>query len=226
MKPTKSRLFCLESQKGKIRFETEIKANTFLRFNADKIEEESGVRPTRSYFCIACNCWHITSKKELKNIKSKTEIILEKFHQEVEEKKKKNLPKANTNIIKVEEQKEEGNQQKENKSEKADEKKLKAQRKENSLIETKTKREKLTEQLFKVKSSIDSINSVKKYITTDEFIKVISDSISTLKEIEKTILELELLYERDFSVNEIEDMFSGKKIKIKKLEEELNNMMK
>jgi vacuolar-type H+-ATPase subunit I/STV1 len=56
-------------------FETEKKAENFIKFNSEEIEEEAGFKPERTYFCIACNGWHVTSQKEFLKLKSKTEII-------------------------------------------------------------------------------------------------------------------------------------------------------
>ena len=73
MRPTKNRVFCKDSGRPKILFETEKKANTFIKFNSQEIETEVGYSPIRSYFCIFCNGWHVTSKTEPVDIKSKTE---------------------------------------------------------------------------------------------------------------------------------------------------------
>ncbi len=81
MKPTKNRVFCYDCGRHKMVFETEKKANTFIKFNSGEIEKETGQAPTRAYFCIACNGWHVTSKNEVLNIKSKTELVLEEFEQ-------------------------------------------------------------------------------------------------------------------------------------------------
>ena len=42
MKLSKNKVFCYDCGRNKMLFETEKKANTFLKFNADIIEEESG----------------------------------------------------------------------------------------------------------------------------------------------------------------------------------------
>jgi len=34
----------------------------FLRYNADAIEQETGIRPVRAYYCRYCCGWHLTSK--------------------------------------------------------------------------------------------------------------------------------------------------------------------
>jgi hypothetical protein len=67
-------------------FETEKKAETFIKFNSEEIEAETGFKPERSYFCIACNGWHITHQKEILNIPSRTERIENLYHKEKEQK--------------------------------------------------------------------------------------------------------------------------------------------
>ena len=67
-------------------FETKEKADNFIKFNGDEIEEDSGFKPERSYFCIACNGWHLTHIKENWNLKSTTERILDFQRKQKEEK--------------------------------------------------------------------------------------------------------------------------------------------
>ena len=86
MKPTKNRVFCKDCGRVKMLFETEMKADNFIRFNSEDIELERGYSPNRSYYCIFCNGWHITSNKESVNIKSKTEKIVELYKKYKEEK--------------------------------------------------------------------------------------------------------------------------------------------
>lgn len=62
MTPTKNRYYCISSQRIKMAFATEAKAMNFIKFNAEKIAEESGRAPDRAYFCVTCNAWHLTSK--------------------------------------------------------------------------------------------------------------------------------------------------------------------
>jgi F0F1-type ATP synthase epsilon subunit len=88
MKPTKNRVLCKDCGKYKMLFESEKKANTFIKFNGNEIEAESGYKPERSYYCIYCGGWHLTSQKEYIEIKSKTEILLEKYNEEKERKAK------------------------------------------------------------------------------------------------------------------------------------------
>jgi hypothetical protein len=85
MKPSKNRIYCRDSGKQKMLFETEKKANTFIRFNSEEIESESGYSPIRSYHCIVCNGWHVTSRKAPFKVKSKTENILEQYQHDKEQ---------------------------------------------------------------------------------------------------------------------------------------------
>ena len=84
MKPTKNRVFCKDSGRLKMVFETEKKANTFIKFNSAEIEAESGFGPSRSYYCLYCNGWHVTSKKAKAGADSPTEIVLDQYRREKE----------------------------------------------------------------------------------------------------------------------------------------------
>lgn len=69
-------------------FETQKKADTFIKFNSEEIKEENGFCPTRSYFCIACNGWHVTSHAENVNLLSKSEIAMDKYRLFIEAKER------------------------------------------------------------------------------------------------------------------------------------------
>ena len=56
MKPT-HRIMCPDCGKQKMLFETERKAQDFLRWNADEISGGENLRP---YYCKACCGWHLT----------------------------------------------------------------------------------------------------------------------------------------------------------------------
>lgn len=103
MKPTKNRIFCKDCGRSKILFDTEKKAETFIKFNGDEIKLESGFKPERSYFCKYCGGWHVTSKKEFLNIKSRTEIVLDIYN---EERRKKAEHRATRSLL-IEEKKKE-----------------------------------------------------------------------------------------------------------------------
>ena len=84
MKP-KNRVYCYECGRPKMVFETEKKANTFIKFNSEIIEEENGFKPIRTYFCESCNGWHITSQEEKKNYTkaSLRERIVEAYNKDL-----------------------------------------------------------------------------------------------------------------------------------------------
>ncbi|MDD5770566.1 MAG: hypothetical protein PHE25_06350 [Candidatus Gracilibacteria bacterium] len=86
MKPNKSVVYCNNCERRKILFETEKKAENFMKFNNDEIESKSGYSPQRSYYCVFCMGWHITSIKENIGL-SKKEKIIEEFNQQKDLKK-------------------------------------------------------------------------------------------------------------------------------------------
>jgi hypothetical protein len=178
MKPTKNNFYCNDSGKPKIRFETEKEANTFLKFNADNIEAETGIKPIRSYHCISCNSWHVTSKKAPLFVKSKTEAILEIYEKHKAEIK---LQKAKLEIQKV------------------DNNKIK----EEVLKETKAKREKLIELLKLLKINIELIKNLIKTENQSKCFQIFDDSFRMIDDIRITIKELELLYESKMSKDDL-----------------------
>ena len=62
MKPTRNHYYCHGCQHQKILFASKKEAILFLKYNADAIEEETGKRPVRAYYCNHCCGWHLTSK--------------------------------------------------------------------------------------------------------------------------------------------------------------------
>lgn len=98
MKPIKNRFFCKDCSRNKMLFETEKKAEAFIKFNGDEIEKETGYKPERIYFCDYCNGWHTTSKKEYLIIKSRTEKVLDLYRVE---KEKKELKKTESALIRA-----------------------------------------------------------------------------------------------------------------------------
>lgn len=61
MKPKHNRRFCIGCHHDKMWFETQTKADNFLKFNKENIAAVSRKVPTRSYYCSFCCGWHITS---------------------------------------------------------------------------------------------------------------------------------------------------------------------
>lgn len=81
MKPTKNRVFCVDCGRAKQLFDSQEKAIRFIEFNSENILEESGRVPVRCYFCSACGGWHITSNPHQLNVKSKSEIAIERLRE-------------------------------------------------------------------------------------------------------------------------------------------------
>lgn len=54
---------------------------SFIRFNAEEIRKEKGYAPLRTYYCVACGCWHLTSKPVFP-YKSRTQKVLEAYKPE------------------------------------------------------------------------------------------------------------------------------------------------
>lgn len=63
MKPTKNKIFCVSCKRPKMLFESQAKADNFILYNKDEIEEENGKAPVRSYYCRLCGGWHVTSSQ-------------------------------------------------------------------------------------------------------------------------------------------------------------------
>jgi len=79
MKPTKNRVFCKECGRVKMLFETEKKAQLFMKFNNEEIAAENGHAPTRAYFCESCGGWHLTHIAEAPQGPSRTEKVIEQM---------------------------------------------------------------------------------------------------------------------------------------------------
>ena len=63
MSKPKNKIFCHDCNRPKILFETEKKAELFIKYNADEIGEQNrtGKKPVRAYYCQVCGGWHVTS---------------------------------------------------------------------------------------------------------------------------------------------------------------------
>ncbi len=95
MKP-KKRIYCPIIRRSKMLFESEEKANRFIKFNEDEIRETGLVKfkKLRSYYCIACGGWHIThSLINEEEIKEKDERIKRAIvsTKKLEEKRKREI---------------------------------------------------------------------------------------------------------------------------------------
>lgn len=103
-KPVKT-YYCHEAGKKKMRFETEKKADNFIKFNSEEIEEENGKAPIRSYYCRFCCAWHVTSNPNVDRCEAiaerKIEIIDEVINQKKNSRKNKAEYKPQTNSFGV-----------------------------------------------------------------------------------------------------------------------------
>lgn len=81
MKP-KNRVYCHDCGRFKMLFETEKKAMTFIKFNADELMQTNGYVPLRAYYCEACCGWHLTSSKQYTRKKTLTESVIERYQAE------------------------------------------------------------------------------------------------------------------------------------------------
>jgi hypothetical protein len=61
VKTMKKRTFCKGCGKTKFLFKTESDANRFAKHSTDNFYKENLIFST--YFCTACNGWHVTSKQ-------------------------------------------------------------------------------------------------------------------------------------------------------------------
>ena len=61
MRPTRNTIYCYGCQRTKMLLETKAKADNFIRYNSEGIQEENGKAPVRSYYCGICGGYHVTS---------------------------------------------------------------------------------------------------------------------------------------------------------------------
>lgn len=66
-----NRVFCVDCNRLKLLFDSEKKARTFIRFNAEEISRDSGRAPQRIYYCECCGGWHVTSMRNIPIVKRK-----------------------------------------------------------------------------------------------------------------------------------------------------------
>lgn len=80
MKPKRNRIYCRDCNRYKTLFESESKADNFIKFNHEEIEACSGHAPNRSYYCRSCAGWHVTSKREYDDrLPSLTDRVLDAY---------------------------------------------------------------------------------------------------------------------------------------------------
>jgi len=61
MKPTHNRVYCIGCKRPKMLFESQAKADNFIKYNRDEIASLYNKVPSRSYYCSFCCGWHVTS---------------------------------------------------------------------------------------------------------------------------------------------------------------------
>ncbi len=91
MKPTRNKVYCYGCHRSKMLFESEAKANNFIKFNANEIKDETGVAPVRSYYCAYCGGYHVTSCKSAeigKRFDRKNQKEITQIHEQKQKKKK------------------------------------------------------------------------------------------------------------------------------------------
>lgn len=93
MKPNKSIVYCNNCERRKILFDSEKSAENFMKFNNDEIRLKSGRNPIRSYYCVFCMGWHITSKEEYIGL-TKNEMYFDKYTSEKGEINTENIDKS------------------------------------------------------------------------------------------------------------------------------------
>lgn len=87
MKPTKNKIFCVACKRPKMLFESQAKADNFILYNKEEIEEENGKAPVRSYYCRLCGGWHVTSnpsKEDSKRLDMKDKVLAEEVDRRVQ----------------------------------------------------------------------------------------------------------------------------------------------
>ena len=81
MPKPKNRVFCRDCRRPKLLFETEKKAETFIRFNGDEVNS-GGDSELRVYYCTACCGYHITSKPFDPGYDRRTDRAIRAYHRD------------------------------------------------------------------------------------------------------------------------------------------------
>lgn len=77
MKPTK-RIMCPDCGRAKMLFETERKANDFIKWNGGDIYVPEGCE-LRAYYCPSCCGWHISHQRHSERYDSQTDNLIGAF---------------------------------------------------------------------------------------------------------------------------------------------------
>lgn len=74
----RNRVMCPDCGKSKLQFETEKKAQDFIRWNGSELKRQDG--NLRPYYCPACCCWHISHKQKYDGIDQRTDRMIERYN--------------------------------------------------------------------------------------------------------------------------------------------------
>jgi len=99
-KPKSSRVVCPACGRMKMVFETEKKAQNFMKFNNQNFDNTEVV-PVRAYYCAACGGWHVTKRKTWNKYKEDPAEKLVRAYKNATEKK----PKRSKEVRNKEEEK-------------------------------------------------------------------------------------------------------------------------
>ena len=81
MRPNdKNRVMCPDCGRPKMQFETERKAQDFIKWNAGDFPQ--GGESLRTYYCKACCCWHISHKQYKSGYGTQLNNKIESFKQQ------------------------------------------------------------------------------------------------------------------------------------------------
>ena len=61
---------------------------TYGRFNAEDIKAVSGYSPTRTYFCVSCGGYHVTSNKAASYFESRDRLMVQAYDTHTQDKQK------------------------------------------------------------------------------------------------------------------------------------------
>ena len=73
---------CPDCGKPKMLFETERKANDFIRWNGDDLHVPEGCE-LRAYYCPSCCGWHISHQRHKKGYDTSTDRLIDAFNKSV-----------------------------------------------------------------------------------------------------------------------------------------------
>ena len=88
---------CPSCGKAKMQFKTEKEAKLFIRFNGHEIHNNP--EDLRIYYCDACCCYHITSKKYHKKYKYFTNNLIKAYYNDIKDLDKDNLIKEIKTLV-------------------------------------------------------------------------------------------------------------------------------